>query len=248
MCLFSYLSNRKRTSTEQEDREGGASQEIAETFAAIKNEIFSSGAFVRYLERLTSLKPTGYKYEIRRFRPGLDYSVAHFGSMTRKPRLDATLCFVDTGIESMTTGGRGEAEEEEEEEEEEECDGGEWEGGDLGGYECYVAAEDNADEHLEAAEVFQQEKNYGSRDHEEKDEEEDGNEDADEDDDNQLLSISPGCNVLSLVMRNENIMRFIKYVSHNAPGSRWDIAVDYEIESNEEDDDSDGEIYENNHD
>ena len=62
---------------------------------------------------------------------------------------------------------------------------------------------------------------------------------ADEDDDNQLLSISPGCNVLSLVMRNENIMRFIKYVSHNAPGSRWDIAVDYEIESNEEDDDSD---------
>lgn len=66
------------------------------------------------------------------------------------------------------------------------------------------------------------------------------------------MSVSPGANVLSLVMRDEGIMRFVKYVSAAAPGSRWDIAMEYEIvvpsdsDSNDEDggddedDDEDG--------
>lgn len=45
--------------------------------------------------RLTALRPTGYRDELRRFRPGLDYTVAHHGAMTVTARLDATLCFVD---------------------------------------------------------------------------------------------------------------------------------------------------------
>ena len=32
-------------------------------------------------------------------------------------------------------------------------------------------------------------------------------------------------------------IRFVKYVSAAAPGSRWDIAVEYEIEEQEEEDD-----------
>ena len=35
---------------------------------------------------------------MRRFRAGLDYTVAHYGAMTKVPRLDATLCFVDESI------------------------------------------------------------------------------------------------------------------------------------------------------
>ena len=41
-------------------------------------------------------------------------------------------------------------------------------------------------------------------------------------------------------------MRFVKYVSASAPGSRWDVTVEYEIvqpegdEDNEEDGDEDG--------
>ena len=46
-------------------------------------------------DRLTALRPTGYRDELRRFRPGLDYTVAHHGAMTVTARLDATLCFVD---------------------------------------------------------------------------------------------------------------------------------------------------------
>lgn len=45
--------------------------------------------------RLTALRPIGYRDELRRFRPGLDYTVAHHGAMTVTARLDATLCFVD---------------------------------------------------------------------------------------------------------------------------------------------------------
>ena len=41
-------------------------------------------------------------------------------------------------------------------------------------------------------------------------------------------------------------IRFVKYVSAAAPGSRWDIAVEYEIEADDDDnddndDDNDGE-------
>ena len=46
-------------------------------------------------DSLTALRPTGYRDELRRFRPGLDYTVAHHGAMTVTARLDATLCFVD---------------------------------------------------------------------------------------------------------------------------------------------------------
>lgn len=48
-----------------------------------------------------------------------------------------------------------------------------------------------------------------------------------------LLSVSACNNTLNLVMRDEGVMRFVKYVSASAPGSRWDIAVEYEIAQKE---------------
>ena len=35
------------------------------------------------------------------------------------------------------------------------------------------------------------------------------------------------------------IMRFVKYVSASAPGSRWDVAVEYEIVQPEEEEEDD---------
>lgn len=52
-------------------------------------------SFFCTFDRLTALRPIGYRDELRRFRPGLDYTVAHHGAMTVTARLDATLCFVD---------------------------------------------------------------------------------------------------------------------------------------------------------
>jgi len=60
--------------------------------------------------------------------------------------------------------------------------------------------------------------------------------------------VSPGFNVLSLVMRDQKVMRFIKYVSASAPGSRWDISSEYAIEIDDEDDDEDEDEDEENED
>lgn len=50
---------------------------------ALQEELFKSAAFVRWMEKVTSLTPKGVRSVIRRFRPGLDYTVAHFGIITQ---------------------------------------------------------------------------------------------------------------------------------------------------------------------
>jgi hypothetical protein len=45
---------------------------------------------------VTRLRATQHRSLARRFRPGLDYTVAHAGGMaTSGALLDATLCFLD---------------------------------------------------------------------------------------------------------------------------------------------------------
>lgn len=61
-------------------------------------------------------------------------------------------------------------------------------------------------------------------------------EDDDEDDDGALLTVQAGFNRLLLVLRDEGVMRFVKYVSAAAPGSRWDVCAEYGIGLVEEDD------------
>lgn len=88
-----------------------------------------------------------------------------------------------------------------------------WEDGDVGGYECYMAPHD---------------------------EEEDPATYKAADEDGALLTLPSGTNELSLVLRDEGVMRFIKYISARAPGSRWDFAYefdlpqDYDLEEEEE--------------
>ena len=60
----------------------------------LKTQLLQSTAFARYLGRLTSLGlPTAHRGRVRRFRPGRDYTVAHYGLLTKTSVLDATLCF-----------------------------------------------------------------------------------------------------------------------------------------------------------
>jgi hypothetical protein len=89
-----------------------------------------------------------------------------------------------------------------------------WADGDIGGYECYMAPH----EEEEDAAVYRA---------------------ADED--GALLTLPAGQNELSLVLRDEGVMRFIKYVSATAPGSRWDIAFEYDLPEGLDDDDDDDE-------
>ena len=57
-----------------------------------------------------------------------------------------------------------------------------------------------------------------------------------EDDDGTLLTVQPGFNRLLLVLRDEGVMRFVKYVSAAAQGSRWDICGEYEVGAVQEED------------
>jgi hypothetical protein len=50
-----------------------------------------------------------------------------------------------------------------------------------------------------------------------------------DDDDSTLLAVQPGFNRLLLVLRDEGVMHFVKYVSAAAGGSRWDVCGEYEI-------------------
>jgi len=59
-------------------------------------------------------------------------------------------------------------------------------------------------------------------------EDDDMDEDGDEDD-GTLLTIQPGFNRLLLVLRDVGVMRFVKYVSAAAEGSRWDICGEFEV-------------------
>lgn len=53
--------------------------------------------------------------------------------------------------------------------------------------------------------------------------------DGEEDDDGTLLTVHPGYNRLLLVLRDEGVMRFVKYVSAAAESSRWDVSGEYEV-------------------
>jgi len=44
-----------------------------------------------------------------------------------------------------------------------------------------------------------------------------------------LLTVQPDFNRLLLVLRDERVMRFVKYLSASAQGSRWDVFGEWEI-------------------
>lgn len=68
------------------------------------------------------------------------------------------------------------------------------------------------------------------------DEENDGAEAAEsyrhrptDDEDEGLLNVNAATNALSLVLRDRSTMKFVKYVNCSAPGSRWDVAAEYDL-------------------
>eukprot|EP00550_Attheya_septentrionalis_P008770 CAMPEP_0198298068 /NCGR_PEP_ID=MMETSP1449-20131203/39555_1 /TAXON_ID=420275 /ORGANISM="Attheya septentrionalis, Strain CCMP2084" /LENGTH=566 /DNA_ID=CAMNT_0043999241 /DNA_START=149 /DNA_END=1846 /DNA_ORIENTATION=- len=153
-------------------------QSAGATLQNIKCSVFESPQFGRFLKKLTSLgAPLAYRGRVRRFRPGLDYTVAHYGILTRKPVLDATLCFAaGSGNQCIYDESTGDQEGFDTD--------AVWDSGDVGGFECYIAADD------------------------EDEEEHDADDEYDDEDDTELLSVSASDNTLSLVYRNEGTMRF----------------------------------------
>lgn len=64
------------------------------------------------------------------------------------------------------------------------------------------------------------------------------NADTEEDEeDGTLLTWQPHFNCLLLVLRDGGVLRFVKYVSAAAPGSRWDVCGEFEVGMVDDDDD-----------
>jgi len=138
--------------------------------------LFRSPAFHRWMSLVGGgLSCTHQRGRARRFRPGLDYTLGTLSNAATV--LDVTLC-VTPPSES-------------------------WEEGERGGYECYVASDEQNDDPA----IYRAAS---------------GGDDSDT-----LLATSASWNVLTVVLRDQGVMRFVKYVSALASGSRWDVAHEF---------------------
>ncbi|CAB4254034.1 similar to Saccharomyces cerevisiae YER049W TPA1 Poly(rA)-binding protein involved in translation termination efficiency, mRNA poly(A) tail length and mRNA stability [Maudiozyma barnettii] len=85
-----------------------------------------------------------------------------------------------------------------------------WEGGNVGGYQIYMLnEEDNGDDQAVV---------------------------HDDNGESVLINKSASWNSFNLVLRDENVLEFIKYVSWGAKGSRWDIKMLWDVKDTGDDD------------
>jgi Rps23 Pro-64 3,4-dihydroxylase Tpa1-like proline 4-hydroxylase len=195
--------------------------------------LFPSRQFRQWLQLATECTIESHHVIARRFRRGMDYTLAT--GYDGKPRLELNLGFtpspgwgdeeepeenddddgaVDEGHDAKTNGttnskltskGKGKAPGEKEQDHDEDDD----EDDDVGGTEVYMAGDEDANED---AAVYK----------------------AAEDDDNILFFQAAAWNKLTIVMRDSGALRFVKYVSRRARGDRWDISATYGVEDQEE--------------
>ncbi|GMM28784.1 oxidative DNA demethylase [Martiniozyma asiatica (nom. inval.)] len=155
--------------------------------------IFRSISFKKWLYAITKLPAIRDQILVRRFRPGMDFILA---TRNKESEEDAQSESVLEGFLEATlnlTPTRG------------------WDSGDFGGYElCLV--DDDPDIVKNA---------YGDKT---------GQLNEDEaaiyrkaDDDSVVYEAQTGWNKFSLMFRDESVLKFVKYISYDAPGSRWDI-------------------------
>lgn len=181
--------------------------------------LLPSRPFRHWLQVATGCAIESQEILARRFRPGQDYTLAsgHEG----KTQLELSI-----GI--TPTPGWGEAEEEDAGEAvqtESKASGkskkkakGKAKGeksaqpDDIGGQEVYMAAADDAGED---AAIYK----------------------SATDDDSILFFQGASWNTLSIVLRDNGVLKFVKYVSKKAKGDRWDVTGTYEVADDDEDED-----------
>ncbi|GJE84518.1 prolyl 3,4-dihydroxylase ofd1 [Phanerochaete sordida] len=209
---------------------------------SLQDELFPSAAFRAWLAKVSSVLPLSWAAAARRFRPGLDYTLAT--SEEREARLDVVLGLTpEVPVEAPDEeGGRRRKKEK--------ALVNGWQSGEWGGWECYMAPHEEEDDpavyRSGARKKSEPPKEHGNGKatpssspngkKNGKDAAEDDDDEDDEEDDGTLLTVQPGFNRLLLVLRDEKVMRFVKYVSAAAEGSRWDVCGEYEIGMLEEED------------
>lgn len=186
--------------------------------------LLPSRPFRHWLQVATGCTIESQEILARRFRPGQDYTLAsgHEG----KTQLELSI-----GI--TPTPGWGNDEEADADEERAQPDSktngkskskakGKAPGGkatevdDVGGQEVYMATADDANED---AAIYK----------------------SATDDDSILFFQAASWNSLSIVLRDNGVLKFVKYISRSAKGDRWDVTGTYEV-ADEDDEDGNDEV------
>ncbi|SAM81109.1 related to TPA1-Poly(A)-binding protein involved in translation termination efficiency [Ustilago bromivora] len=262
-------SKAKEVATSQATIPNPLPTDASELLKLLSTVLFPSNSFRHFLANISQLVPLGARpVEARRFRPGLDYTLARSDP---EALLDVTLNLtpdvVKPSLEEERKGGpRGLAGKAKKPKTSAPSSSAaskgllsksqakdltaKWESGDIGGWECYMAPHEgeedpavyqSANSGKKKAEDGDAEMKDGEAAQGEEEEEEivemveDDGLEEDEDFDGVLLNLTPNFNTLSVVLRDEGVMRFVKYLAANAGGSRWDVIGEFEVGAIEED-------------
>ncbi|USW52529.1 Putative oxoglutarate/iron-dependent dioxygenase [Septoria linicola] len=222
-----------------QEQKSNSSEQEASPLRQVLDELLPSSAFQKWLALVTGSKLKRSSVIARRFRKSLDYQLAQ-GYEGEEPQLEYTLCI------TPTTGWGGEEENEQEngnskvkaktaDAEEED---------NVGGYELYMAGEDEDDEDVSDDGVtipanVQSATGAGQRRSAKKKKADPAvyKAAADDEDDGILFSNPANWNTMSIVLRDKGTLKFVKYVSHSAPGDRLDFTGCVEVEPAEDDED-----------
>lgn len=178
------------------------------------HDVLRTPAFRTLLTALTSLLCLGFTSHVRRFRPGLDYTLARGEPSDGEAKLDVGL-----GLTPEPKVEKDEAM---------------WEEGEVGGWELWLATDEGGDEATYGAGAG------GKKDTDGGEGEQSEAQEEEQEDDGPLLAFRPGWNQLALVLRDPGVLKFVKYLSARAPGSRWDVGGEWEVAMVEDDGEEDG--------
>ncbi|KAI9340184.1 Oxoglutarate and iron-dependent oxygenase degradation C-term-domain-containing protein [Zopfochytrium polystomum] len=195
-------------------RDGDKQDAAAALLLRVQRELVPSAAFRRFLYLVTSVKPMGVRTRTARFRPGMDYTLAtptpgfpsssSSSSSTEEEEEEPPLGVLDATLCFVRDDSAGAARV--------------WASDDVGGFECYMAADEGNDDPAQyrgAADDGGYGKASGKNN---------------TGDGGALLSVSASSNALSLALREPGVLKFVKYVGAAAPGSRWEVAAEYQYE------------------
>lgn len=218
--------------------------------------LFPHPAFTKWISLVTGITLTKSNIFARRFRRGLDYTLAT-AYEEEDPQLEICLGITPSrgwGGDEEEEPANGEAERENGNDDAQQNGGSNGkkskkskkaakkpvpkpaplpkEEEEVGGYEMYMAGDD--DDHPNIPSEPSTSTGAGQR---RKADPAIYKSAGDDEDDGILFSQPAAWNNLAIVLRDNGVLRFTKYVSKSAKGDRWDVCAEYGVEFGEDDED-----------
>jgi len=185
---------------------------------------FPSELFARWLSFISGLQLSHVDITMRRFRRGLDYTLA---TSYDQPEPQLEICL---GVTPTSGWGNDEGNAQNDED-----------GAAVGGYEVYMAGDDDEDddnstEDAGEASIDGPSNTGAGQRRKAKADPAIYKSSGDDEDGGILFSMPANWNNLSIVLRDAGTLRFVKFVSEAAKGDRWDVTGTFAIVPDEDED------------